>query len=279
MGILSTGINILGGLANAGATIAGSVDSIKTNKENLALQKENLAYQKDLQNRIFEREDTAVQRRVADLVSAGLSPTLAAGSSAGAGSVVSTSAPQKKSNFESLMALAGVGTALANQQKAITEAENARLSYLQNKMNTDYFKKNGISPIEANMDLSQLLVNKFNRAGNNTLDRILNGIANLFEKGSGSTGVPFSGLPSWSASSPNNGIFSKPFVNKKGETINSIQKMRLKNYGLLDDWYKGTRSDEVNYILHKYDDGEPFISTVGDSSKVLWNTILGWFNK
>lgn len=279
MGILSTGMNILGGLVNAGSTIAGTVDSIKTNQKNFDLQKENLAYQKDLQNRIFEREDNAVQRRVADLVSAGLSPTLAAGSSAGAGSVVSTSAPQKRSNFESMMALASVGTALANQQKAITEAENARLSYLQNKMNTDYFKKNGISPIEANMDLSQLLVNKFNRAGNNTLDRILNGIANLFEKQSGSTGVPFSGLPSWSASSPRKDVFSSPYVNKKGETINGVQLQRLKNYGLLDDWYKGTRSDEVNYIIHKYDNGQPFISTVGDSSKVLWNTILGWFNK
>ncbi len=271
-------MGILSGLVNAGSTLAGTVDAIKTNEKNFELQKENLAYQKDLQNKIFEREDTAVQRRVADLVSAGLSPTLAAGSSAGSGSVVSTSAPQKRSNFESIMALAGVGTALATQQKAITEAENARLSYLQNKMNTDYFTKNGISPIEANMDLSQLLVNKFNRAGNNTLDRILNGIVNLFEKQGGSTGVPFSGLPSWSYSG-SKVSFLKPYVNKKGDTINAIQLQRLKNYGLLDDWYKGTRSDEVNYIIHKYDNGEPFISTVGDSSKVLWNTIIGWFNK
>ena len=196
MGALMTGLNILGGLVNAGSTIAGTVDSIKTNQKNYDLQVENLAYQKDIQNKIFEREDNAVQRRVADLVAAGLSPTLAAGSSAGAGSVVSTSAPQKKSNFESMMALASVGTALANQQKAITEAENARLSYLQNKMNTDYFKSNGISPVEANMDLSQLLVNKFNRAGNNTLDRILNGIANIKEQNSGSYGIPIGGKPS-----------------------------------------------------------------------------------
>lgn len=263
--------DLLSGLT-VGSTLAGTVDSIITNKKNFDLQKQNLAYQKDLQNKIFEREDTAVQRRVADLVSAGLSPTLAAGSSANAGSVVSTSAPQKKSNFESIMALAGVGTALANQQKAITEAENARLSYLQNKMNTDYFTKNGISPIEANMDLSQLLVNKFNRAGNNTLDRILEGIANLFDK-KPSTPISFDGLPS---------SFNKTFgsyVNSRGDTINKFQMLRLKNYGLLDDWYRGTRSKEVNYIIHKYDDGSPFISTVGDSSKVLWNSVLGWFNK
>lgn len=263
--------DLLGGL-NVGSTLAGTVDSIITNKKNFDLQKDNLAYQKDLQKQIFAREDNAVQRRVADLVAAGLSPTLAAGSAAGAGSVVSTSAPQKKSNFESIMALASVGSALANQQKAITEAENARLSYEQNKMNTDYFKKNGISPIEANMDLSQLLVNKFNRAGNNTLDRILEGIASFFDKKPSNYSIPFS-VPS---------SFNKTFgsyVNGRGDTINKFQMMRLRNYGLLDDWYKGTRSKEVNYIIHKYDYGEPFISTVGDSSKVLWNSILGWFNK
>ena len=265
--------DLLGGLT-AGSTLAGTVDSIITNKKNFDLQKENLAYQKDLQNKIFEREDNAVQRRVADLVSAGLSPTLAAGSSAGAGSVVSTSAPQKKSNFDSIMALASVGTALATQQKAITEAENARLSMEQNKLDTDYYKRNGISPVEAHMDLSQLLVNKFNRVGNNTLDRILEGIASLFEKKPNAP-ISFDGL---SVPSSFNKTFGS-YVNGRGDTINKFQMMRLKNYGLLDDWYKGTRSKEVNYIIHKYDNGQPFISTVGDSSKVLWNSILGWFNK
>ena len=56
-------LDIVGGLANVGSTIAGTVDSIKTNRENLALQKDNLAYQKDLQQAIFQREDNAVQRR------------------------------------------------------------------------------------------------------------------------------------------------------------------------------------------------------------------------
>ena len=36
------GWDILGNLVNVGSTIAGTVDSIKTNKENLALQKDNL---------------------------------------------------------------------------------------------------------------------------------------------------------------------------------------------------------------------------------------------
>lgn len=55
--------------------------------------------------------------------------------------------------------------------------------------------------------------------------------------------------------------------------------MRLRNYGFLDDWYNGICFDEVNYIFYKYDNGEFFIFIVGDFFKVLWNIILGWFNK
>lgn len=53
-------------------------------------QQREFDYARDIQNQIFEREDNSVQRRVADLEKAGLSKTLAAGSGAGAGSVVST---------------------------------------------------------------------------------------------------------------------------------------------------------------------------------------------
>ena len=74
--------NVLGGLATGVSSIVGTVDQVKTNDLNFQLQKDELAYQKDLQKIMFAREDNAVQRRVADLKSAGLSPTLAAGSSA-----------------------------------------------------------------------------------------------------------------------------------------------------------------------------------------------------
>lgn len=253
------------------STGLGFISNTVANGLNYKLQKDNLAYQKELQQIMFGREDNAVQRRVSDLRKAGLSPVLAAGSAASAGPVVSTSAPQRVSDLNGFMALAQIGTMLANQQKAQSEAEIARLNYEQNKMNTDYFKENGISPIEANMSLSQLLVNKFNSEGNDVLDRILEGVANFFVRDPRDYGFP--SLPSWSSS----GV--KPFINKNGESITAVQKARLRNYGLLDDWYNGTRSDEVDYILHKYDDGSAPVTTLGDSSKVLRNSILGWFNK
>ncbi|QCS36909.1 DNA pilot protein [Tortoise microvirus 24] len=52
------------------------------------------AYQKGLQDTMFAREDNAVQRRVADLKAAGMSPVLAAGQAAAAGQEVRTTVPQ-----------------------------------------------------------------------------------------------------------------------------------------------------------------------------------------
>ncbi len=153
---------VAGGLANLGsawASFKGVQENQRVNDLNFQLQKENLAYQKDLQKIMFAREDNAVQRRVSDLRKAGLSPTLAAGSAAGAGSVISTSAPQRLSDLQGYLALAQVGTMLANQQKAQTEADIARQNLKQVKMDNKYFKERGLAPIEVNQAWQQRLVN------------------------------------------------------------------------------------------------------------------------
>lgn len=70
-----------------GSAVAGLAGGIY----DLWAKERDFDYQKSLQNTIFKREDTAIQRRMADLKAAGLNPNLAAGSAAGAGAVVGRS--------------------------------------------------------------------------------------------------------------------------------------------------------------------------------------------
>lgn len=92
---------VSGGLGLVGNILGYSAES-KQADLNYKLGMENLKYQKDLQKQIFQREDNAVQRRMADLEKAGLSKTLAAGSAAGAGAVVNTQAPQRRQDYDRL---------------------------------------------------------------------------------------------------------------------------------------------------------------------------------
>lgn len=109
MGIVESLISALGGVAESGL--------------NFGSQVANLNYQKDLQKQIFAREDNAVQRRAADLQKAGLSKTLAAGDAAGAGTAVSTSAPQL-SMVDKVATGLNYAQQMANVRKTEEETQN-----------------------------------------------------------------------------------------------------------------------------------------------------------
>lgn len=102
------------GIGAAGALLEG-VSSVS----NLGFAISNMNYQKDLQKKIFAREDNSIQRRIADLKAAGLSPVLAAGQGAGTGATVPVGTPQ----ISGLTNKLGAAYELATMQKNIERTD------------------------------------------------------------------------------------------------------------------------------------------------------------
>ncbi|UPW41533.1 DNA pilot protein [Peromfec virus RodF8_66] len=117
------------GIAGAAGSTLGSLLGYSTASQNLAVSKSALNWQKEMQQKTWEREDNAVQRRVQDLIAAGLSPTLAAGSAASTSSPVKPEVPQMGTDWTKQVGdivSQGIGVAQQVAQTQLTAASVAK---------------------------------------------------------------------------------------------------------------------------------------------------------
>ena len=126
-----TGALILGGLSLGAGILQNHTNAEaveEANKANLQATRETNAQNLELTRQAWARDDNAVQRRTADLRAAGMSPLLAAGSSAGNTNPAAMSTPQiaaKKYDYSQMMNGINQGIALAQSsaQQAATEQQ------------------------------------------------------------------------------------------------------------------------------------------------------------
>lgn len=122
----------LGDILGGGLSILGFGVGAAENQANLNAQRENLAWMRQAQIKTWAREDNAVQRRIADLRAAGLSPTLAAGSAASTSSPINTSGSVPHSDLGSAFDKAGQMMALMKMKADINQTEEqTRLTKMQ----------------------------------------------------------------------------------------------------------------------------------------------------
>lgn len=138
------GASVVGGLVD---TFVGASASSK----NYKAQKEALAWQKEAQKTAWQREDNAVQRRVADLRAAGMSPVLAAGQGAQASGPIQVTAPQYHKDWSVGQALDKAGIAMQLMQGkeniAYTRAQKDYIDLQKNVLKHDYeiMRRDGMS--------------------------------------------------------------------------------------------------------------------------------------
>lgn len=107
---------------------------------NLDLQREQQSYERDLQQQLFQREDTAIQRQVADSRAAGVSPLANLSGASSTGVVANTTTPQN--GFQSQASRDQAPPAQNMQNLQMAQAIIGSINEAANTLNT---LQNGVS--------------------------------------------------------------------------------------------------------------------------------------
>jgi len=118
---------VIGGATGLIGSIYNANQTEEMNKKNLQYQRERDVKQEALMREGWGRDDTAVQRRAADLSDAGMSPLLAAGSAANPSQVMNVQGQEQKMpehfNVDSIVSAINQGVAM---QKTYADMANQR---------------------------------------------------------------------------------------------------------------------------------------------------------
>lgn len=119
-----------------GSALAGIGSSIYNTYQQADANK----WQKSAQKTTWAREDTAVQRRVADLKASGLSPVLAAGSSAGTSAPVKLTPPQSEGLDKGIIAMSAYMDILQKKEDIAKTEQQTDLILLQQQSEQEKIK-------------------------------------------------------------------------------------------------------------------------------------------
>lgn len=141
-------MDIIGGLMGLGAAGIDAAAASQINKANISMQRETNALNEKLMRESWQREDSAVQRRAADLKAAGQSPLLAAGAAAQSSGPVSMTAPrQSEKSVSASMIMQGIAQGLqmkktemdiAAQKQQMRIADMGAYIALQDSINRNF---------------------------------------------------------------------------------------------------------------------------------------------
>jgi len=154
---------------------------IASNLANLWMQKKNYDFQKSSYQESLVREDEAVRRRMRDLQMAGLSPTLAAGSSATTQSGFRAEAPQVKGLDLMNLMQGQKQLVIADKQAKLLDAQALKLDSETQGIKLDNAKK-GIFNVQYDQrlvaELSNLVASATNKDANTLRAQIATAIDN-----------------------------------------------------------------------------------------------------